>query len=90
MPSNDDGSSTPNKEISLVIIGGRYPPEDVEKIKAAADGVRPLPFFVADRTKIPPGATGPPPPEIIKQRILAAVAATEKADGQWDPEVHMF
>ncbi|KEF62174.1 uncharacterized protein A1O9_00146 [Exophiala aquamarina CBS 119918] len=76
--------------ISLVIIGGLYSPEDIEKIKAAADAVKPLAFLVADRSKTPPGATGPPPPEIIKQRILAAVAATETGEAKLEPGLHKF
>jgi len=79
-------------DVSIVIIGGMYAPEDVEKIKAAADAVKPLAFLIADRSKIPPGATGPPPPEIIKQRILAAVAAKETGDGTGvvEPGLHKF
>lgn len=79
-----------DQQVSLVLVGGLYPPEDVEKIKAAADAVRPVPFFVADRSKIPPGATGPPPPEIIKQRILGTVEATQTSEGVWEPIVHKF
>jgi hypothetical protein len=79
-----------DQQVSLIIVGGLYPPEDVEKIKAAADAARPVPFFVADRSKIPPGATGPPPPEIIKQRILGAVESTQTSEGVWEPTVHKF
>jgi hypothetical protein len=79
-----------DQQVALIIVGGLYPPEDVEKIKAAADAVRPVPFFVADRSKVPAGATGPPPPEIIKQRILGAVEATQTSEGVWEPTVHKF
>lgn len=88
LPPKSDNNN--NKPVSIVLVGGLYAPDDIEKIKAAADATRPVPFFVADRSKIPPGATGPPPADIIKQRILAAVEAARNADGMWEPVMHKY
>lgn len=87
--SATDGSP-PRTDVSLIIIGAGYSPEQVQAIKDAADRVKALPIFATDRSKIPPGAKGPPPPEVIQKRILDAVQSGEKAHGQWDARIHLF
>ncbi len=86
--SNAGGST--RSDVSLVIIGGGYSPDDVQKITAAADQVKPLAFFVADVTKTAPGATGPPPGEVIKKRLVDTIDAEEKGEGEWAPGVYKY
>jgi len=74
----------------MVIIGGGFPPEEVQAIRTAVDGVKPLACFYADRSKAPPGATGPPPPDVIKQRLMESINAEEKGEGEWVPGLYMF
>lgn len=87
--TNVNREGQPRTDISLVIVGGGYQPAELEKIKAASDAVKPVPFFAADRAKNP-AAPGPPPPEIIKQRILAKVDEVDNGTGSWAPEIHRF
>lgn len=87
--TNVNGEGQPRTDISLVIVGGGYQPEELVKIKAASDAVKPVPFFAADRAKNP-AAPGPPPPEIIKQRILAKVDEVDNGTGTWAPVIHRF
>ncbi|KAH0836210.1 hypothetical protein FOPE_04489 [Fonsecaea pedrosoi] len=85
--SNAEGAG--RSDISLIIIGGGFSPEDFQAIKSAADSVKPLPLFCADTSKVPAGA-GPPPPELIKKRMLDAIEKEEKGEGEWAPGLYMY
>ncbi|OAL29466.1 hypothetical protein AYO20_09203 [Fonsecaea nubica] len=85
--SNAEGAG--RSDISLIIIGGGFTPEDFQAIKSAADSVKPLPLFCADTSKVPAGA-GPPPPELIKKRMLDAIEKEEKGEGEWAPGLYMY
>jgi hypothetical protein len=73
--------------VSLIIIGGGYSQEDVDKIQAAADGVKPLAIFWADVSKTV--GQGRPTPDAIKDRILGSIGDEEK-DGAWTPGIHRY
>jgi len=83
----NNGGSVRN-DISFIVIGGGYSKDDVDAIKAAADGVKPLPFFWADISKTV--GPGPPTPEVVKERILESVEKEEKGDGEWAPGIHRY
>ncbi|KIX93361.1 uncharacterized protein Z520_11004 [Fonsecaea multimorphosa CBS 102226] len=85
--ANAQGSG--RSDISFIIIGGGFSPEDVQAIKSAADGVKPVAFFCADTSKTPAGA-GPPPGEMIKKRMMDAIEKEEEGDGKWAPGVYMY
>ena len=87
--TNTRGDGQPRNDISFIIVGGGYQPAELDKIKAVSDAVKPVPFFAADRAKNP-AAPGPPPPEIIKQRILAKVDEADDGTGSWAPVIHQF
>ncbi|KIX06996.1 uncharacterized protein Z518_04972 [Rhinocladiella mackenziei CBS 650.93] len=86
--SNAEGAG--RSDVSLIIVGGGYSPADLEAIRSAVDAVKPLAFFVADTSKSPPGATGPPPPDVIKKRIMDCIEGQEKGEGEFAPGVYMY
>lgn len=89
--SNVDASTpTSGTEVKAVIVGGGYSPEEFETIKAAVDGVKPLPFVRADTSKPRPAGAppGPPPPSEIRERVLATL---EEAKGKgWEAGLYLF
>ena len=81
----------PGKDVQAVIVGGGFSPQDFDAIKSAVDAVKPMPFFRADVSRAPPGATGPPPPEKLKERTVASMEeARKEGGGQWKPGVYLF
>ncbi len=91
-PSSGLGSNATGDvrtDISLIIIGAFAPP-DVQEIQSAAQGVRPIPIFLADTSKKSPGQQGPPTIEMILQRILETINAAEQGEGNWAPGVYKF
>ncbi|ETI28821.1 hypothetical protein G647_01273 [Cladophialophora carrionii CBS 160.54] len=84
--ANAEGSA--RSDVSLIIIGGGYPKDDVQAIKEAADAVKPLPLFCADVSKT--AGSGPPPPDMIKKRIIDSIEKEEKGEGEWAPGVYMY
>ncbi|RMD42195.1 hypothetical protein DV735_g2959, partial [Chaetothyriales sp. CBS 134920] len=68
-------SSNPvsGSQIKAVIVGGGFTPEEFQTIEKIINGARPLPIFRADTSRVPPNVTGPPPIELITQRILGAL-----------------
>ncbi|KIW30580.1 uncharacterized protein PV07_06316 [Cladophialophora immunda] len=91
-PSSGLGTNTGGSgrsDISLIIVGGGFSPQDVQAIKSAADSVKPVAFFCADTSKTPAGA-GPPPPEMIKKRMMAGMEKEEKGEGEWAPGMYMY
>ncbi|KAJ9496492.1 hypothetical protein LTR67_006315 [Exophiala xenobiotica] len=91
-PSSGQGSNATGDvrtDISLIIIGAFAPP-DVQAIEGAAQGVKPMPIFLADTSKKSPGQQGPPTIEMIQQRILESINAAEEGEGNWAPGVYKF
>jgi hypothetical protein len=96
-PSSGKGSnmtsttnSSPRSDVSFIIVGGGFDDEAFHAIKETVDAVKPMAYFRADRSKVPPGARGPPPPEVIGQRILESVSAEDKGQGAWEPGVYWY
>lgn len=85
--TNAEGAK--RSDVSLVLVGGGYTPEEVQAIRNAVDAVKPVAFFVADTSKTTPG-TGPPSTEAIKQRIMTSVEAEQKGEGAWVPGIYKF
>ncbi|EXJ79310.1 hypothetical protein A1O3_08812 [Capronia epimyces CBS 606.96] len=85
--TNAEGSN--RSDVSLIIVGGGYSPEEVEAIRKAVDSVKAMPFFIADTSKTPPG-TGPPSTDAIKKRIMDSVEAQEKEHGKLVPGLYKF
>ncbi|OAP62447.1 hypothetical protein AYL99_04650 [Fonsecaea erecta] len=91
-PSSGMGTNASGRErsdISLIIIGGGFSPQDIQAIKSAADSVKPVAIFCADTSKTPAGA-GPPPPDMIKKRMMGGIEKEEKGEGQWAPGIYMY
>lgn len=91
--TNASSSSSPARsDVSLILVGGGYLPDEFPPIRAAVDAVKPMPYFLADTSKTPPGATGPPPAEVLTKRILESVESEEQknGDGVLVPGVYMF
>ncbi|EXJ96104.1 hypothetical protein A1O1_01230 [Capronia coronata CBS 617.96] len=85
--TNAEGSN--RSDVGLIIVGGGYSPEEFQRIRAAVEAVKAVPFFVADTSKTPAGA-GPPSTEVIKKRIMESIEAEEKGEGEWAPGVYKF
>jgi hypothetical protein len=87
MGGNAGGESF-RSDVGMIIIGGGYSKDDVQAIQAAAESVKPLPIFWADVSKT--AGSGPPTPDVIKDRILEAVEKDEKGEGEWETGIHMY
>lgn len=75
-------------DVSLILIGGGYSKADVDAIKAAVDSAKPLAIFWADVSKT--AGSGPPPPDMIKARLMESIEKEEKGEGEWSPGVYMY
>ncbi|RMZ80462.1 hypothetical protein DV737_g3039, partial [Chaetothyriales sp. CBS 132003] len=78
-PSSGFGSNhkspTPvsGAQVKAVIIGGGFTPQEAQAIHKLVNDAKPLPIFRADTARAPPGATGPPPLQVVQERLLRAM-----------------